>query len=70
MTPVVTAVILQERHHVEKVKAPKHCPLRRHYDKSPASCVGVDAEWDSDGVRREKSRNESDWPGGSLCNYP
>jgi len=44
MTPVVTAVILQERHHVEKVKAPKHCPLRRRYGRSPASCLEVDAE--------------------------
>jgi len=70
MTPVVTAVILQECHHVEKVKASKHCPLRRRYDRSPANCLRVDAEWNPDGVRRGKSRNQSDWLGGSVCNYP
>ena len=70
MTPVVTAVILQERHHVEKVKAPKHCPFRWRYAKLPASCLGVDAERKSDGVHRKKSKHESDQPGGSLCNHP
>jgi len=70
MMPVGIAVTLQERHHVENAKAPKHCPFRRCYDKPSASCLGVDAERNSDGVHRKESRHESDWPGGSLCDHP
>ena len=50
---------------MEKVKAPEHCPFHWCHNKSFASCLGVDAERKSDGVRREKSRCESYRPGES-----
>ena len=61
-----TAVILQRGGHLEKAKAPEHRLFHRCYDRSFANNLGVDAERNSDGVRREKSRRESDRPGESF----
>ena len=61
-----TAVILQRGGHLEKVKTPEHRPFPRCYNRSFANNLGVDAERNSDEVRREKSRRESDRPGESF----
>ena len=42
------AVILQRGYHVEKVKTSEHRPFRWHHNESFASCLGVDAERNSD----------------------
>ena len=59
------AVILQRGYHVEKVKTSEHRPFRWHHNESFASCLGVDAERNSDRVCREKSRRESNQSGES-----
>ena len=51
---------------MEKVKSPKHRPFRRGYNGSFASRLGVDAERNSDGIRQETSKRESDRPGKSF----
>jgi len=56
-------VIFQGGRHLEKVKASKHRPFHRRYDRSFGSRFGVDVERNSGGVRREKSRCEADQPG-------
>ena len=53
------AVILQRGRFVEKFKAPEYRPFHRCYNKSFAARLGVDAEWNSDRVCREKSKRES-----------
>jgi hypothetical protein len=60
------AVILQRGRHVETAKAPEHRPFHRRHNRSFTNCLGVDAERNSDRVRREKSRRESDRPGESF----
>jgi len=60
------AVILQRGYHVEKAKTPKYRPFRWRHNESFASCFGVDAERNFDGVRREISSRKSDQPGKSL----
>ena len=57
-TPVGTTVILRRGRYVEKVEAPKCRPFHRRHNKSFANRFGVDAERNSDGVRREKSKRE------------
>ena len=51
---------------MEKVKAPEHRPFHRCYSKTFANHLGVDAEWNFDEIRREKSGRESDWSSGSF----
>jgi len=48
---------------MEEAKAPKHRLFHWRYDKTFANRVRVDAEWNSDQVRREQSGREPDWPG-------
>ena len=62
-TPVGLAVVFQGGRHLEKVKASEHRPFHRRYNKPFASCLGVDAEWNSDGVHRDKSWHGSNQPG-------
>jgi len=62
-TLVGTTVILQRGRYVEKVKAPKHRPFHRCYNRSFKNRLGVDAKRNSDGVHWEKSGHESDQPG-------
>ena len=65
--PTVTAV-LQGGDHVEKVETSKCCRLHWRCAKSLAICLGVDAEWNLDGLCQRKSRCKSGWPCGSfLC---
>ena len=64
-TPVGLAVILQRGRHVQKVKPPEHRPFHRRHNRSFTNRLGVDAERNPDGVYREKSNRESDWPGES-----
>jgi len=52
-TPVGPAVILQRGCFMEKFKTSEHLPFHRRYDKPFANCPGVDAERNSDRVRRE-----------------
>jgi len=47
-------VIHQRGPHMEKVEAPKRRPFHRCYSKTLTNCIGVDAEWDADDVRRWK----------------
>ena len=54
---------------MEKIKAPKHCSFHWRHKIPVAIRVGVDAEWNSEGVYREESRGRSDRSGeSSLCN--
>ena len=62
-TLVCLAVILRGGRDVEKIKASKHRPFHWGYDKPFANRLRMDAEWNSDGIRREKSGHESDRPG-------
>ena len=64
------AVILQRGRHLEKVKAPEHHPFHRYYDRSFANHLGIDAEWNSGGVRQKKSGREPDRPGESFPIIP
>jgi len=48
---------------MEEVEAPKHCSLHWHYKRTLANRVGVDVERNSDELRQEKPRRESDRPG-------
>ena len=59
-------VILQRGRYVETVNPPKHRPFHRHYNKTFTNRPGVDAERNSDGVRQEKAKRESDRPGESF----
>jgi len=59
-------VILRSRHYVEKIETPEHRTFRRRHDKPFANCLGVDAERNSGGVRREKPRCKPDQPGESF----
>ena len=59
-------VILQRGHRVEKAKSPEHRPFHRRHNRSFASRLRVDAEWDSDGIYQGESGGKSDWPGGSF----
>ena len=61
--PVSIAVVFQRGRHLEKVKASEHRPFHRRYNKPFASCLGVDAEWNSDGIHREKSGHGSNQSG-------
>ena len=61
-TPMGAAVILQRGRHLEKVKTPERHPFYRCYDRSFTNHLEVDAERNSNEVRREKSRHESDRP--------
>ena len=51
---------------MEKVNTPEHCSFYRCYNKSFTNRLGVDAERNSDGVHREKSKREPDRPGESF----
>jgi len=51
---------------MEKVETSKCRPFHRCYKRTFTNSVGVDAKRNSDELRREKSRRESDRPGGSL----
>ena len=53
-------VILQRGRYVEKVNSPEHRPFHWRYNKAFTNRLGVDAKRNSDGVRREKSKYESD----------
>jgi len=64
--PVGLVVIFQRGCRLEKANAPEHHPFHRRHNKSVANCLGVDAERDSAGVRREKHRCEPDQPGKYL----
>ena len=64
--PVSIAVVFQRGRHLEKVKASEHRPFHRRYNKPFASCLGVDAEWKSDRICREKSRCQADQLGESF----
>ena len=59
-------VILRRGRYVEKIKTPEHRPIHRRHDKPFANCLGVDAERNSGGVRREKPGREPDKPGESF----
>jgi len=61
----LAAVVLQRGRYMEKVETPKCRSFHRRYKRTFTNFVGVDAEWNSDELRREKSRRESDRPGGS-----
>ena len=65
-TPVDATVMVQRGPYVEKVKTPEHRPFHRCYDRSFADHLGVDVKRNSDGIRREKSRRESDRPSKSF----
>lgn len=63
------AVILQRGRYVETVKAPERRPFHRRYNKSFTNYLGVDAEWNSDGVYRETSGCKSDRSGKTFPVY-
>jgi len=48
---------------MEILKTSEYCPFHRCYNRSFANRPGVDAERDSDRVRREKPKRESYRPG-------
>jgi len=48
---------------MEEVEAPKRSLVHWCYNKTFANRIRVDAERNSDQVRREKSWREPDWPG-------
>ena len=56
-------VILQGSCRVETAKAPKYCSFPWRYTRTFTNRVGVDAERNSDELRREEPRRESDRPG-------
>ena len=62
-TPVGLVVVFQRGRHLEKAKTSEHRPFHRRYNKPFASCLGVDAEWNSDGIHREKSGHGSNQSG-------
>jgi len=59
----VAVVILQRGRDMEEVEAPKCRSLHWRHKRAFANRVGVDAERNSDELRREESRRESDRPG-------
>lgn len=63
------AVILQRGRYVETAKAPKPRPFHWRYNKSFANYLGVDAEWNSDGVYRETPGCKSDRSGKTFPVY-
>ena len=63
MMPVGVIGVLQRDHYMEEAEAPKYRLFHRRHNETFTNRVGVDAERDSDQLRREQSRRESDWPG-------
>lgn len=56
-------VILQRGRRVEAAEAPKHRSFPRCYEQAFATCVRVDAKWDSNSLRQEQSGRGSDRSG-------
>ena len=44
--------VLQGSNHVETIQTSEYCSLDRHYAKSFAICIGVDAEWNYNRISR------------------
>jgi len=61
--PVGLVAIFQRGCRLEKANAPEHRPFHRRHNKPVASCLGVDAERNSAGVRQGKPGCEQDQPG-------
>ena len=63
---VGAAVILRRGRDMEEAKAPEHRSFHWRHNGPLANRLGVDAEWNSSGVPREKSGRKSDPPGESF----
>ena len=61
-----TVVILQRDRYMEKIEAPECCLFHWRYNGAFANRVRVDAEWNSDHLRRTKPGGKSDRPGESF----